>query len=711
MMDEKVNILVVDDLPEKLLVYESILEELGQNVVTASSGAEALKKVLQQRFAVILLDVNMPGMDGFETAALIRNRKRSAHTPIIFITAFVDELRAVEGYAAGAVDYILAPVVPDVLRAKVRVFVDLFRMHEHVQRQAVESVALAEERAKRAAAEEASRCSAFLAQASTILANTMDFEATLGGLARVVVPFLADLSIASVLQEGRPVRLEWAWADPSGLTVQPPSLPALHPAPWLAAAMDRALESGRAEVVPSLDPASAATASPPGAAASNVPAFDIASAAVLPLNARGKTLGALVLGRGPSGQRYSTSDMVLAEDLAARAAIALDNALLLRNIQEADRRKDEFLAMLAHELRNPLAPICNAVQIMGLIGFAEPELQSARDVIDRQLRHLTRLVDDLLDVSRITSGKIRLVLEPLDVGNIVAAAVEASRPLIVSRRQELNVVLPPQPLQVRADQARLAQILSNLLNNAAKYTGEGGRIWLDAQREGDEAVFRVRDTGAGIPPEILPRIFDLFTQAEQSLDRSQGGLGIGLTLVRRLVEMHHGTVQAFSEGPEMGSEFVVRLPALAEQPARAVSSNGAEIPEVNGVARRVLVVDDNPDTAASLAMIIRLDGHEVRTAHSGEAALQEFSDFQPQVVFLDIGLPNMDGYELARRLRAQSQGKPILMAAITGYGNEEDRFRSQQSGLDFHLVKPVRLDALRRLLANSRALPMSATPF
>jgi CheY-like chemotaxis protein len=320
-------------------------------------------------------------------------------------------------------------------------------------------------------------------------------------------------------------------------------------------------------------------------------------------------------------------------------------------------------------------------------------------VVDRQVRHLTRLVDDLLDVSRITRGKIRLQLAPLDVAGPVSAAVETSRPLIESRGHEFHLSLPPERVCVKADAARLSQVLSNLLNNAAKYTDQGGHIWLTVERDGGDVVFRVRDTGPGIPADVLPRIFDLFTQADQSLDRSQGGLGIGLTLVRRLVEMHGGSVQALSPG--QGSEFIVRLPALTDAHPTPAPSNGEAARPAGGGHRRILVVDDNADSADTLAMLARLDGHEVWTAHTGAAALEAARAVRPEVVLLDIGLPGMDGYEVARRLRDGAAGGPLLLAAVTGYGQEADRNRSRQAGFDMHLVKPVEPEVLRRLLQGS----------
>jgi CheY-like chemotaxis protein len=401
---------------------------------------------------------------------------------------------------------------------------------------------------------------------------------------------------------------------------------------------------------------------------------------------------------GPSGRTFAPADMSLAEDLAGRAAAALDNARLYRDVQEADRRKNEFLAMLAHELRNPLAPIRNAVEVMRLPGVAAPQLAWARGVIERQVQHMVRLVDDLLDVSRITRGKIRLQKEPVELTSVLARAVETSRPLIEERGHELTITPAGCPLWAQGDPVRLAQVVSNLLNNAAKYTEKGGRIWLSAAREEGQAVLRVRDTGMGIPVEMLGSVFELFTQADRSLDRAHGGLGIGLTLVRQLVEMHQGSVEAHSDGPGKGSEFVVRLPLMAEpappdRPGRSASAGP------DGPSRRILIVDDHGDVAESLRTLLDLAGHQVAVAHDGAAALEAVASFRPEVVLLDIGLPGMDGYEVARRLRALPAGKALVLVATTGYGQLEDRSRSRAAGFDWHLVKPVDLEELSGVLA------------
>jgi signal transduction histidine kinase/DNA-binding response OmpR family regulator len=682
----RTNVLIVDDLPEKLLVYTTVLEELGQNLVTARSGAEALKQVLQHDFAVILLDVNMPGMDGLETAALVRQRKRSAHTPIIFMTAFADEVRAAEGYAQGAVDYILVPIQPEILRAKVKVFVDLFRLNQQIQRQADERLALAEERSKRAAAEEANRALSFLARASTLLGQSLDYQVTARDVARVAVPFLADTAALVTVTPGtgnwqvilaesaaeRPAVDEFAGRE---------RLPS-----ELVAAIDRAL-SGDAtpELLEHL----------PGTVEDEGP-----GSLVLPLQTRNPKKTLLALWRQPSSRRFRPADWNIAESLASRAAAALDNAWLYQDIQRADRQKNEFLSMLAHELRNPLAPIRNALHMLRAHGPQQPQLQWARDVIDRQITHMVRLVDDLLEIARITGGKIRLQLEPVEVAATATQALEASRPLLEARQHQLHVSLPAEPLWVEGDSARLVQILTNLLNNAAKYTDDGGRIWLAVGQEKNEVVLRVRDNGIGIPADMLTSVFDLFTQVERSLDRSAGGLGIGLTLVRRLVDLHGGSVQAESDGPGRGSEFIVRLPVLAAEKAPNSPTGKSLSPPLPRTGHRVLVVDDNNDAAESLAMLLRLSGCEVCSTQDGPSALDAVQTFQPHIVVLDIGLPGMTGYELAQRLRQNVTTREAVLIALTGYGQEEDRQRSQQAGIDHHLVKPVDFGVLQELLAS-----------
>ncbi|MDC3960419.1 hybrid sensor histidine kinase/response regulator [Polyangium jinanense] len=388
----------------------------------------------------------------------------------------------------------------------------------------------------------------------------------------------------------------------------------------------------------------------------------------------------------------------LVEDISERKALEEGLRARTEELQEADRRKDEFLAMLAHELRNPLAPILNAATIVRYktAPLSDATVQEACVIIERQVMTLSRLVDDLLDVSRVSQGKITLHPEIIDLGRAVTQAVEMVRPLVESRRQALVVQLPPAPVQVRADLTRLTQVFANLLNNAAKFTPQGGQLGITATREGAEVVVRITDTGMGIDAALLPRIFDLFTQGDVSLDRAQGGLGVGLTLVKRLVEMHGGAVMAESAGPGRGSAFTVRLPASNGEAAGHDSESRAVVEGAKGL--RVLVVDDNQDSAETVSLLLEMLGHEVERAYDGPSALAMARGFRPTVVFLDLGLPGMDGYEVARQLRRESWGKEIRLVALSGYGRDEDRERSRAAGCDLHLTKPPNFEVVRQLL-------------
>lgn len=366
--------------------------------------------------------------------------------------------------------------------------------------------------------------------------------------------------------------------------------------------------------------------------------------------------------------------------------------------KEADRRKDEFLATLAHELRNPLAPIRNSLEVIKRSNGNLAVIEQSRSTMERQLGQMVRLVDDLIDVSRISRNKLELRKKKVELASIIHQAVETCRPIAEAASQELAIALPAEPIYLNADAARLAQAFGNLLTNSCKFTGRGGRIELTAERRSAEAVIRVKDNGIGIPPDMLSKIFEMFTQIDQSLERTQSGLGIGLTLVKRLVEMHDGEIAAHSEGPGHGSEFVVRLPAFDEastsQPQLEASS---EI--VATAPRRILVVDDNRDSAMSLALLLKMTGNDVQTAHDGLEALQKAENYQPDLILLDIGLPKLNGYAACRQIREQPWGKDITIVALTGWGQEEDRRKSKEAGFDSHLVKPVDHAALVQILA------------
>jgi signal transduction histidine kinase/DNA-binding response OmpR family regulator len=686
-MEEKVNILVVDDLPDKLLAFQVVLEELGQNLVMVNSGAEALRELLEKEFAVVLLDVNMPDIDGIETAELIRQHKKTAHIPIIFVTAYADEMQTARGYQLGAVDYILSPIVPEILRSKVRVFVDLYRAQRRAQ-------VLARAEAERAAAQEATRRSEFLADASRELGSSLDLEEGMHNLLNLAVPELAETAVLCIVVEGEQILLRRS-VGPKGDAATESFLSMETLPRALREAMDQAGGDGRELDVPVW----------PDSSRGYEWACDLRSARALPLKAGEHSFGVLLLGSSRPLPAYGAADQAMLGELASRAGMALENARLYWSLKreiaktreaeekllEASRRKDEFLAMLSHELRNPLAPIRNAVELVRRIAPSDPRLIWARDVVDRQVTHMAQLVDELLDVSRITQGKITLRKEAIELDAVLTHALETARPLIESRGHVLERNLPSSPVWMNGDFARLAQVVANLLNNAAKYTPEGGRIELTASAAEGEATIVVRDNGMGIERELLPRIFDLFSQGERSLDRSQGGLGVGLTVVQRLVELHQGRVEVTSEGAGRGAEFKIVLPCISEvgqaEPVRADARRPQPSAGLEG--RRVLVVDDNIDAAESIAVLLRMEGHEVKTVSDPHQAIASSQVFAPSVVVLDIGLPGMDGYELARRLRQLPETRQALFIALTGYGQREDRELAAAAGFAHHFTKPA----------------------
>jgi signal transduction histidine kinase/DNA-binding response OmpR family regulator len=698
--DEKVNILVVDDLPDKLLVFSTVLEALGQNLVAVGSGREALREVLQREFAVILLDVNMPDIDGFETAALIRQHKRSAHTPIIFITAYADEMQTERGYALGAVDYILSPVVPSVLRSKVQVFVDLFAMQRQIRRQADAHVAFVAAEAARHAAEDSHRRSAFLSEASQVLNRSLQVDDGMRDLLGLIVPGWA--SFAAVLRADADTAAEVLTAGRNaggdGVRLTSQARTALPPA--VVGALDGALrDKQRSELSPAARAELDHWLSSAHTHVGPLPMIDVAAA--VPLLNGVRVVGALFVASREGDAPDAAIGWSVIDDLAARSAAALENARLYGSLQaeiverraveaeliEAGRRKDEFLAMLSHELRNPLAPIRTALEVIRRIGSPDPKFTWATDIMLRQLRQMTRLIEELLDVARISQGKIVLTREKVDLNAVITASVETVQPAIDARNQVLEVTPPAHPVWLQGDFARLSQILSNLLSNAAKFSEKNTVVELRTQvHEGSVAV-TVRDQGIGIEAELLPRVFDLFTQGQRALDRSQGGLGIGLTLARRLAQMHGGTIEAASRGVGQGCEFTLRLPCVpltgeTEQPTAPQGVRPAK-------CLRILVVDDNHDAAQSIATFLQIDGHEVRLAGDGMQAIEVATGFAPEVVVLDIGLPSLDGYEVARHLRQLAPTRHSLLLALTGYGQKQDRQLAQSAGFDQHFVKPA----------------------
>ena len=522
--DDKVNILLVDDLPSKLLAYEAILGELGENLIKANSAKEALEVLLKQDVAVILVDVCMPEQDGFELVEMIREHHRFQQTAIIFVSAVqMDDLDRIKGYASGAVDYISVPIVPEILRAKVTVFIDLYRKTTQ------------------------------LAKLNAELEQRVDER---------------------------------------------------------------------------------------------------------------------------------TSELAKTEDA----------------LRQADRRKDEFLATLAHELRNPLAPMRTSLDILRHLKVKDPIVDRAAETMERQLCQMTRLIDDLMDVSRITRNRLEMRKTRIALSEVLRNAVESSRNLIDSAQQALKVKSPSEEIHMNADAIRIAQVVANLLNNASKYTPDGGKIFLEAEADDTNISIRVKDEGIGIDAEDLPHLFEPFYQVSRSVERSQGGLGIGLTLVRTIVEMHGGTVSAHSAGFGKGTEFLVRIPRDVTTQVEQDSANGAAAGATAvRSSRRVLVVDDNRDAAESLTMLLRFSGHEVVTAHDGLQALADAKEFRPELVLMDLGMPGMSGYEAAKALRGEPWGAEIVLVALTGWGQDEDRKRTKEAGFDRHLVKPIEFTEVQRL--------------
>ena len=706
-IDEKADILVVDDLPEKLLVFQTVLEDLGQNLVLVRSGTDALREILQREFAVILLDVNMPGMDGFETATLIRQHRRSAHTPIIFITSYADEMQTARGYSLGAVDYILSPVVQEILRSKVNVFVSLHLMRREVRRQADARAAVMVAQAARRVAEENDRRSAFLAHASRALSGSLEITVAMNQLVELLVPGLAPLAVLllvdpdlgageALVAASRPdqLRLRWSSGPESELD------------PRIRAALRAAADGRRRTTMPreALQPLTAASF---GLAATDAEFPLLRSAAAVPMVFGERVLGAVLVVSETPDDGTAGPDAGMLAVLTSRAATAFENARLYRilqreilerqaaqeELQQSNQRKDEFLAMMSHELRNPLAPIHTAIEVIRRVAAPHPRVTWALDIADRQLRQMTRLIEELLDVARISQGKISLKRETMDLNAVIGQGVETVQPFIDGRRQVLRVAIPEEPAWLLGDVARLTQVIANLLHNASKYSPEGTDIALACWFEQDDVVVSVRDQGIGIDEELLTRIFDLFAQGKRGLDRAQGGLGVGLTLARRLTEMHGGRIDVFSEGRDRGSEFKVRLPRVAAVlHVEQSRPPGPSAPRLE--PQRVLIVDDNHDAAAGVAAVLELEGHRIRTAADGEEALAIAADYRPSVVVLDIGLPLLDGYEVARRMRKAPETEDALLIALTGYGQTEDRQAALAAGFDHHFVKPAEPSAL-----------------
>ncbi|GAB2503797.1 ATP-binding protein [Lysobacter humi (ex Lee et al. 2017)] len=541
---------------------------------------------------------------------------------------------------------------------------------------------------------EAEAATRMLADAGRVLGASLDYETTLADLATVLVPQLADWYAVDLISErGELERVSVHHGDAERRALAH-ELHERYPPRRGQGGAWAVIDGGEPQWGAEITDEMLVQAAHDARHLEILRGLGLRAYIVVPLTARGVTFGAITLVMAESGRRYREADVELAMDLARRAASAVDNARLLRQLQLEHRRKDEFLATLAHELRNPLAPIRTGLALLEAAPDADVA-ERARRIMQRQLGHMVRLIDDLLDLSRVTRDAITLQVRDVALATVVAGAVEASRPLVEAAGLRLHVELPDAPVHLRVDDTRIAQVLTNLLNNAAKFTPRGGEVRLVARAAGDRLLLAVEDTGIGIAPEQLESIFEMFVRGGGP--QGPGGLGIGLTLSRRLVELHGGHLRAESAGPGQGASLVMELPlvpAMASGPAPADAT--AERPA--GRAQRVLVVDDNEDAAQTLATLLGFDGHAVRCAGDGPAALAHLDGFEPDIAFLDIGLPGMSGYELAARLRARPGGAGMRLVALTGWGREEDRDRARDAGFDHHLTKPVDPQALLALL-------------
>ncbi len=546
----------------------------------------------------------------------------------------------------------------------------------------------------------------FFARASATLAALVDRESALQQSARLAVPYLADWCVVYVVDEHGAIDYHaHAHADPTKERLLSKML-IESPLDWNSnTATVRALRTGQSQLMPELPEAFLDSVAQSEEHRQIIRELGPRAVISVPLRIRDRIVGVIGLVSCDANRQYTEREVTLAENLAERVSTAVDNSRLFHAVKEANRQKDEFLAMLAHELRNPLAAIRYAVALGQMSnGDSTTELF---DIIDRQTQSLAHLIDDLLDVSRISGDKIALRKEPIDVATVINRATATVRPLMEQKRHELVLDISDEPMVLFADPTRTEQIVANLLTNAGKYTHDGGRVTVRARRHDREAVVEVIDTGVGMPPEMLCRVFDLFAQADRTLDRSEGGLGIGLTVARKLAEMHGGTIAVSSEGLGKGATFTVRLP-LSDVPARIGEPASPESQLSDQERLRILVVDDNRDTAASCALLLKRLGHEVETAYDGLAALEEARAFRPQVLFLDIGLPGMNGYDVARTLRDEGFEHEIIVA-VSGYGQPDDRRRSREAGFDHHLVKPIDQAAIVTALRGAREKEPAAT--
>ncbi|MEY2527528.1 MAG: hypothetical protein QOE73_2299 [Verrucomicrobiota bacterium] len=696
--DEKASILIVDDRPDKRLAYEVMLAELNENLVSAHSGKEALRCLLQQDFAVILLDVNMPGMDGFETAALIRQRGRSETTPIIFISAVNDtENHISRGYSLGAVDYILTPVVPEILRTKIAVFVDLFRKTEQVKRQAEERTRLVREQAARAEAEARQERLAFLADASNVLASSLEYQETFENLAKLIVPRLADFCLIHAADGETLRQAALAYRD---MEDESHLQELVRVFPSSSAARNgsmRVVQSGQSKLLCDMKDETLQGLFERAEDRALVRSLAAASVIAVPIRTRDRVLGAITMVNTNPERRCGPDELSLAEELAQRAALALENAGLYKAAQkartEAERAnsaKDQFLAMLSHELRTPLTPVLTSV--LALENEILPEdIRESLQMIRRNVELEARLIDDLLDLTRISKGKVQLSIELVDAHKLLRNALEICQQEIDQKQLALHVDLAAGKFRLKADPARLQQIFWNLIKNAVKFTPKGGELRVSTNDDSDNRLrVEVSDNGLGIDAESLPKIFDAFEQGERT---RLGGLGLGLAITKALVETHKGTITAESAGRNKGTKFTTWLPVSVEVGATTLPVIPASIRERQSM--HILLVEDHEDTNRSLTNLLRRRGYKVQPAVSVQSALNLAATEQFDVLISDIGLPDGSGIELMRTLHST---RPLLGIALTGYGMEDDIRKSYDCGFNHHLVKPVDLNKLDFLI-------------
>ena len=671
-MDDPANtplrILIVDDDALDRIAFRRHLQQSGINARTAEASAatQALEKVNETAFDCVFLDYYIPGDDSL---GLLRTlRETSPELPVVIFTGRGDEDIAVELMKAGAADYLpKSSLTPERLAAALR----------HARE--VTRAAVARQRAE--------GLLRLLSEAAEHILTAGTAEDLVRGLFEKIRGPLGVDAFLNYMVDSSVNKLELASCagipeDKLDAVAKPPL-----EAPTSGSAIVERKPVHATFLQESVEPS-----------AQVLKSIGFRACSCHPLLAEYQLLGTLCFA-SRTKDAFREDELDFLRTVSHYATAAFERLRNIEKMREDDRRKDEFLATLAHELRDPLAPLSHVLELMKRADGTEDILQPVRETLDRQLSHLVQLVDDLLDMSRITRNRLDLRKQRVELSSVIHQALDAARPMAASFKHELHVSLPPRPVFLNADPVRLAQVFGNLLTNACKYTEPGGNIWLSAELQEDEVVIRVRDSGIGIPRNQLASVFEMFSQLPAARDLSQGGLGIGLTLVKRLVGMHGGTVEVFSAGAGQGTQFSVRLPVLKEAAKVSPANQQEEAPCAPG--RRILIVDDNRDSAASLAMLLQAAGNTTREAHDGIEALEAAEQFRPDVILLDIGLPKLNGFEVCRRIRAESWGRNMIILAVSGWGQDDDRRKSHEAGFDHHMVKPVDYNTLLKLMAEA----------